>query len=66
MSHLRLVPALPIEECRCDRESGRYWFSGAWNCKATDVMVRWYPTKGWHHYAGHQIIKPALTEQEAA
>ena len=49
MSHLTLVPALPKEECRCDRESGRYWYQGAWNCKATDVMVRFYPTKGWHH-----------------
>lgn len=70
MSHLTLVPALPEEECRCDRPSGRYWYQGAWNCNATDAMVRFYPGLGWHHYQGHRTLDPALkaalTEQEAA
>lgn len=67
MSHLRLVPPPAPEECRCDRPSGRYWHQGAWNCTATDVMVRFYPTKGWHHYLGHRIINiPVEQEMEQA
>lgn len=64
MSHLTLVPPLPAEVCRCDRPLGRYWLAGSWNCKATDVMVRFYPNLGWHHWAGHQIIDPALKTAE--
>lgn len=63
MSHLSLVPTLPAQECRCDRPSGRYWLQGEWHCTATDHTVRSYPYLGWHHYAGHRIIDPALTNQ---
>lgn len=66
MSHLQLVPNLPVEPCRCDRESGRYWFQGEWHCNSNDGVVRNYPTLGWHHYAGHQIIDPALKAHQHA
>lgn len=59
MSHLQLVPALPVQECRCERTAGRYWLAGSWHCKGTDAVIRFSATKGWHHYAGHQIIDPA-------
>ena len=67
MPHLQLVPPLAPEECRCDHPSGRYWHHGAWNCNATDAMVRFYPTLGWHHYAGHRKINiPVEQELEHA
>lgn len=66
MSHLTLVPPPAPAECRCDRESGRYWLAGTWNCKATDSPLRWSAHKGWHHYAGHANINVQLTELSAA
>lgn len=59
-------PTTNTEYCRCERESGRFWFQGEWRCKETKKIVRSY--RGWKHYEGHRNMAGLIqyTEEQAA